>query len=183
MSSLQEQLLKAGLTTKQKARQANTDKRKNNKQQRSGVAVSASMQEQVRQELAQAKAAKAEKDAALNAQKKQQQLAKEQFLRIQQLLQHHQVKAIDGDLAFNFSHDNKVKKLFVNDKTQTALVQGRLAICAQQQQIYVVTAETAEKINGLDGSVVLVLNEKVETQDIAEDDPYAAYQIPDDLMW
>ena len=37
MASLQDQLLKAGLTTKQKARQANSDQRKKNKQKRSGV--------------------------------------------------------------------------------------------------------------------------------------------------
>jgi uncharacterized protein YaiL (DUF2058 family) len=29
---------------------------------------------------------------------------------------------------------------------------------------------------------VLVLNQAVETE-VKEDDPYAAYQIPDDLMW
>ena len=34
MASLQEQLLKAGLSTKQKARQANTDNRKKNKKKR-----------------------------------------------------------------------------------------------------------------------------------------------------
>jgi uncharacterized protein YaiL (DUF2058 family) len=37
MATLQDQLLKAGLTTKQKARQANADSRKKNKQKRSGV--------------------------------------------------------------------------------------------------------------------------------------------------
>ncbi len=39
MPSLQDQLLKAGLTTKQKARQANSDKRKKNKQKRRGAQV------------------------------------------------------------------------------------------------------------------------------------------------
>ncbi|MFT5719577.1 MAG: hypothetical protein ACI9T7_003792, partial [Oleiphilaceae bacterium] len=66
MASLQDQLLKAGLTTKQKTRQANVDKRKKNKQKRSGVQHGASLQEQVQQDLAKAKTDKQTKDNALN---------------------------------------------------------------------------------------------------------------------
>ena len=46
-----------------------------------------------------------------------------------------------------------------------------------------VTSETAEKVASLDGSIILVQNDKIETQEANEDDPYADYQIPDDLMW
>ena len=61
MASLQEQLLKAGLTTKQKARQANSDQRKKNKQKRSGVQHDLSLQEKVKQDLEANKAEKAKK--------------------------------------------------------------------------------------------------------------------------
>ncbi|MDC1256038.1 DUF2058 domain-containing protein, partial [bacterium] len=90
MASLQEQLLKAGLSSKQKARQANTDKRRKNKQQRSGVEVGTSMQDQVKNDLAKTQQQKADKDAALNAEKQQALAAKELQLRIKQILQHHQ---------------------------------------------------------------------------------------------
>jgi hypothetical protein len=183
MASLQDQLLKAGLTTKQKAQQANSDKRKKKKQQRSGVKVEASLQEQVKQDLAKIQAEKLAKDAELNALKKKQLEQKELQLRIQQILTHHQVKDIEGEIAYNFTHQNKVKKLFVNEKSQTALIKGRLSICALQDTIYVVTAETAEKVKTLDESVVLLLNDKVTEEETAEDDPYAEFQIPDDLMW
>ena len=92
MASLQEQLLKAGLTTKQKARQANTDTRKQNKQKRSGVAHGASLQEQVKQDLKVSKQEKYAKDLALNADKKQELAEKEQHLRMQQILQSHQTQ-------------------------------------------------------------------------------------------
>jgi uncharacterized protein YaiL (DUF2058 family) len=46
----------------------------------------------------------------------------------------------------------------------------------------VVNCEAAEKIRLRDAACVLVLNKAVEAE-VKEDDPYAEYQIPDDLMW
>ncbi|TRX57454.1 DUF2058 domain-containing protein [Thalassomonas sp. M1454] len=181
MASLQDQLLKAGLTTKQKAKQANSDKRKKNKQKRSGVEIEASLQEKVRADLAKQQAEKAAKDKALNDEKKQQLAAKELQQRILQILTHHSFSVM-GEIEFNFTQDGKIKKMLVDTPTQKALVNGRLAICGFEQKSYLVTAETAEKLATLDASIVLVSNEKVE-EDIDEDDPYAEYQIPDDLMW
>ena len=183
MASLQEQLLKAGLTTKQKTRQANADKRKKNKQKRSGVQHEASMQEKVKQELAKAKAEKQAKDNALNEQKKQQLAEKEQRLRIEQILIHHQVKGVDGENEYNYTFDNKIKKLSLDTITHKALINGRLSLCGLDDTTYIVTRETADKIATLDENVVLVQNDKVVDESPDEDDPYADYQIPDDLMW
>lgn len=183
MASLQEQLLKAGLTTKQKARQANTDKRKKNKQKRSGVDVGTSMQDEVKQDLAQQQAEKQAKDAALNAEKQQALAAKEQHQRILQILQHHHIKGVDGENVYNYTFDKKVKKLYVDNVTQQALIKGRLALCGLDDVTYIVTGETADKLAELDETVVLLKHDKVDEQQVEEDDPYAQYQIPDDLMW
>ncbi|SEK51498.1 hypothetical protein SAMN05216262_101546 [Colwellia chukchiensis] len=183
MASLQEQLLKAGLTTKQKARQANTDKRKSSKQKRSGVKVAASLQEQVKQELELAKQEKLARDTALNNEKKQALQAKEQRLRILQILQHHQVTNVSGDTEYNYTFNNKIKKLLLDEVSHKALVNGRLALCGMDDTTYIVTAETADKVASLDTRVVLVQNTKVDDESLADDDPYAEFQIPDDLMW
>jgi len=183
MASLQDQLLKAGLTTKQKARQANTDKRKKSKQKRSGVNVEASLQEKIKQDLVKQQEEKQAKDAALNAEKKQALAAKEQHLRMLQILQHHQLKRIDGENEYNYTFDNIIKKLFIDDKTHKAIVNGRLALCGLDDVTYVVTTETATKLAELDEKVILLQNDKSTDEDIDEDDPYAEYQIPDDLMW
>ncbi|TWX59554.1 DUF2058 domain-containing protein [Colwellia hornerae] len=183
MASLQDQLLKAGLTTKQKARQANTSQRKSNKQKRSGVSKDESLQEQVKQDLAKAQKEKLAKDTALNEEKKQQLANKEKMLRIQQILEHHQIKNVAGETEYNYTFNNKIKKLFVNAVTHRALVNGRLAVCGLTEQSYLVTAETAAKVATLDASVILVQNDKVESESIEADDPYADYQIPDDMMW
>ncbi|MGB1200641.1 DUF2058 domain-containing protein [Cognaticolwellia aestuarii] len=183
MASLQEQLLKAGLTTKQKARQANSDKRKKGKQKRSGVNVESSLQEQVKQDLELAKKEKLARDIALNNEKKQALLAKEQQLRILQILQHHQVTNVNGEAEYNYTFNNKIKKLFVDAITHKALVNGRLALCGVEDTTYIVTTETAEKVASLDEKVILVQNTKVVDEVVSDDDPYAEFQIPDDLMW
>ena len=183
MASLQDQLLKAGLTTKQKARQANTEKRKTNQQKKGGAKVEASLQEQVQLDLAKEKAAKIAKDIELNALKKSALIEKEKTNRILQILQHHFIKRCDGELAYNYTYNGKIKKLFVNVATQKALINGRLALCGLQDKTYIVTAETAEKIATIDESVILLINEKVVSESTNEDDPYAEFQIPDDLMW
>ncbi|TYK66347.1 DUF2058 domain-containing protein [Colwellia echini] len=183
MASLQEQLLKAGLTTKQKARQANTDQRKKNKQKRSGVAHDASLQEQVKQDLVLSKADKAAKDSALNEAKKIELANKEQQLRIKQILEHHHLKGVNGDTEYNYTFDNKVKKLALDASTHKALVNGRLALCGLNETTFIVTSETAAKIAELNKDIILVQNDKIESPEIDEEDPYADYQIPDDLMW
>ncbi|MCW8832746.1 MAG: DUF2058 domain-containing protein [Colwellia sp.] len=183
MPSLQDQLLKAGLTTKQKTRQANADKRKKNKQKRSGVQHDATLQEQVKQDLVKAQAAKQAKDNALNEQAKQQLAEKEQMLRIKQILVHHQIKNVDGDNEYNYTFNKKIKKLSLDTMTHKALVNGRLSLCGLDEITYIVTRETADKLAELDASIVLVQNDKVIEEKVDEDDPYADYQIPDDLMW
>jgi uncharacterized protein YaiL (DUF2058 family) len=183
MASLQDQLLKAGLTTKQKARQANSDKRKTGKQKRSGVKVDTSLQEQVKQELELAKKDKLAHDTALNNERKQTLAAKEQQQRILQILQHHQVSNVKGEAEYNYTFNSKIKKLFVDSVTHKALVNGRLALCGVSDTTYIVTTETAEKVASLDKTVILVQNTKVADEVIAEDDPYAEFQIPDDMMW
>lgn len=183
MASLQDQLLKAGLTTKQKTRQANVDKRKKNKQKRSGVQHGASLQEQVQQDLAKAQTDKVTKDNALNEQKQQQLADKEKVLRIKQILMHHQIKNVVGNNEYNYTFGTIIKKLPLDAVTHTALVNGRLALCGLDDVTYLVTRETAEKLSELDKRVVLVQNDKVLDEQVDEDDPYADYQIPDDLMW
>jgi len=183
MASLQDQLLKAGLSTKQKARQANSDKRKKNKQKRSGVAIEKTLQEQVKQDLEKDKQDKFAKDIALNEDKKQQLAEKENVLRIQQILQHHQIKNAKGESEYNYTFNSRIKKLLVDSVTHRALVNGRLAVCGLGDTSYLVTAETAEKVARLDAKVILVQNDKVESEVVEDDDPYADYQIPDDLVW
>ncbi len=60
---------------------------------------------------------------------------------------------------------------------------GRLAIVKLDENYEAVSSEVAEKISLRDAASVIVLNEQnINTKDDSED-PYADYQVPDDLMW
>ncbi len=143
----------------------------------------ASLQEQVKQDLEKTRLEKQAKDSALNEEKKQQLALKEQTLRIQQILAHHQLKGVNGESEYNYTFGSKIKKLLVDAVTHKALVNGKLALCGIDDITYLVTSETAAKVAELDNSVVLVQNDKLVSETPDEDDPYADYQIPDDLMW
>jgi hypothetical protein len=54
-------------------------------------------------------------------------------------------------------------------------------IVCQGEAIELVPRTIAEKIAERDPSIVVTVNRSATA--IAEDDPYAAYQVPDDLMW
>jgi hypothetical protein len=62
------------------------------------------------------------------------------------------------------------------------LSKGLIAIVKLNNQYELVPAAVAEKISQRDEQVVLVKN-KPGKDAVAADDPYADYQIPDDLMW
>lgn len=61
------------------------------------------------------------------------------------------------------------------------LSNGWLAIVRHGGGYEVIPREAALKIQERDASRIVLLNTHVEEPDA--DDPYAAYQIPDDLMW
>lgn len=96
-------------------------------------------------------------------------------------MEHHNQDAIRGDVTFNFTYQNKVKELDVNAQTQQALAKGRLAICVLEDKFYVLQDEPARKIAEVDEKYIVFHVEDNQQGD--EDDPYADFEVPDDLMW
>jgi len=62
------------------------------------------------------------------------------------------------------------------------IISGRLAIVKFGQYYEVVSAEVAEKIKSRLAASVIVLNDSAPVAE-NKDDPYAGYEVPDDLMW
>jgi len=179
--SLQDQLLKSGLTNKSKANQSKKEKYKQSKEQRNSKIVQTD--EVIL--LAQKKQAEQKaKDQALNLQRKEQADKKALLAQINQLIKLNIQPKAKGDegVAYNFTDDNKVKRLYVTEALLKGISQGRLAIVSYAEAYEVVPKPIAEKIMQRDASVVILLNNPSE-EVIAEDDPYADFQIPDDLMW
>lgn len=180
MGSLQDQLLGMGLTDEKTAKKNKKEKAKQDRMARKN-------QIEVKDETAaaakKARQEKAQRDRELNAQRKAEAEQKEIAAQIKQLIETNRINRKNCELDYNFTDGTAIKKLKVNDEIQRQLGSGRLAIVKLGDSYDVVPFPVAEKIATRDDSYVVVLNEKSASDDIAEDDPYAEYQIPDDLMW
>ncbi|MGZ8171872.1 MULTISPECIES: DUF2058 domain-containing protein [Methylobacter] len=177
--SLQEQLLKSGLVSSAQAKSVKSDKRKQTQQQRkNGVAVVDEAKE-----LAQkAQAEKIERDRELNQLRQQQDEQKQLAAQIKQIIELNRLPRDTEGLAYNFTDNNKVKRLYVSESMRDQIAEGRLAIVKLGTSYEVVAAEVARKIQARDAASVVIFNELNKAADAA-DDPYAAYQVPDDLIW
>lgn len=176
-NSLQDQLMKAGLADKKKARRAKQAKREDaNRAKRGEIELEDPAQRARRQ-----RAEQAERDRALERERQEQQREKEIAAQIRQLIESHRLERDDADHAYQFVQDKKIKKITVTARQQDQLARGLIAIAALGERYELVPAPIAEKIRQRDEAMVVVLNEKGAGTD--KDDPYADYPIPDDLMW
>ena len=177
--TLQEQLLKSGLVSAAQAKSAKSDKRKQTQQQRkNNVEVVDEAKELAQKALAE----KIERDRELNLLRKQQEDQKQLAAQVKQLIELNRQPRDDQGLAYNFTDNNKIKKLYVSEAMREQIAQGRLAIVKLGQQYEVVSAEVAGKIKARDEASVIVFNEQ-NKEAVDVEDAYAAYQVPDDLMW
>lgn len=175
--TLQEQMLKAGLVTSKKMAKVQRTAKKSRVQAR-----------EAREAVEENKKAQLERDKQLNEQQKQAALSKEYKAQVKQLIEMNRIVLAKGDIGFNFTDGNLIKKILVDKATQTQLINGRLAIARllienrEECEYAIIPASVADKIAQRDaGSIVLHSSLSQEEQD--EDDPYADFKVPDDLMW
>jgi uncharacterized protein YaiL (DUF2058 family) len=161
--SLQEQLLKAGLTSKNKAHKVKHDKRK----------------QTIKQQKNKAKAEQLEKDKLLNAELNKEAEKKQITGQINQLINLHKLAKNDDGVAFNFTDNNKIRSVYVSEALRESLVKGTAVIVKFVKSYEVVPAPIAGKIELRDKSRVIYLADKAS----GNDDEYAGFEVPDDLMW
>ncbi|WP_375171589.1 DUF2058 domain-containing protein [Marinobacter sp.] len=178
MASLQDQLLKAGLADEKKAKAIRSEKRKQRKTQPKGTTQVSEAEFNARK----AREEKAERDRELNRQRQQEAEKKAIQAQIRQLVDTNRLDRSRGETSYQFVHDKKIKKIFVDDTMVDQLSRGRLAIVFVNDNYEIVAEGVARKIMERDEQAVVVLHDR-KAEDTGEDDPYAGYEIPDDLMW
>jgi uncharacterized protein len=178
MVSLQEQFLKAGLVDKTKVKLANQDKSKQKKVERRTGTQSV---DEARLAALETQRKNAERARELNAQRDAAATQKAIVAQIAQMVQQNRQSKGAGDIAYNFTHNNKIERIYVSAAVQAHLIAGRLVIVCLGGVVELVPRVIADKIAERDASIVVRVN-KTSTE-VDEDDPYAAFQIPDDLMW
>ena len=73
--------------------------------------------------------------------------------------------------------------MYVSETMRDQIIRGKLAVVRLGASYEVVSSEVAKKISLRDAASVIVHNELTGLSVDNNDDPYAGYQIPDDLMW
>ena len=181
MASLQDQFLKAGLIDKNKVKQANQDKSKQKKDERRTGTHSV---DEARLAALETQRKNAERARELNAQRDAGATHKAIEAQIAQMVQQNRQSKGAGDIAYNFTrvqaNVSKIERLYVSAAVQAHLAAGRLVIVCQGGSTELVPRIIADKIAERDATLVVRVNKA--SAEIDADDPYAAFQIPDDLM-
>lgn len=176
--SLQDQLLNAGLSNDTKAKQVRAEKRKQTKQQRKNKVE---VVNEAKISLQESKAKQVEKDKQLNEKRNQDAEQKQIANQIIHLINLNKLPKNEEGSAYNFTDNNVVKTIYIDNGCRNNIIIGRLAIVKSKKNYEIVPVEVAKKIEQRDEQAIIVLFSDTSTS--TEDDEYAGYEIPDDLMW
>ncbi|KOO05531.1 DUF2058 domain-containing protein [Vibrio nereis] len=169
--TLQEQMLKAGLVNEKKLKKAKKGSKKSRVQAR-----------EVKAAVEESKRLQQERDKELNTQQKEQRLTKEIQAQIKQLIEMNKLELTDGDIKYNFTDGTLVKSLYVPSLIRDQLAKGILSIARYEETYVVIPSSVAKKIAQRDENAIIEQNES-DSDSFDEDDPYADFVVPDDLMW
>ena len=175
-NALQAQLLKAGLVDNKKAKKLS---KQAVHEKRTGDGTEAEIKAKIEQDKQQ----KMAKDQAIEQEKKAALQEKELKAAIMQMISQHKIRDTDGDAVYQFIDDSKIKKVYLNQQIYNALVAGSLVIARENDSYAFLPKALAERINTKMQGFIIVNNSEKNEEITDEEDPYAAYVIPDDLMW
>lgn len=185
-SSLQQQLLKKGLIDNKKANAISKEKynalknknRKNSNATDKNHSAALTASEQARR-------AQKARDRELNMQHQKQADKKALAAQIIQIIEQYKVDRDNADIEYNFNDANIVKKIPVSKNVSKEISRGRLCIVRLGQSYEVVPRPIADKILERDADAVVVANQNDSNPKDSDsnDDYYAQFEIPDDLIW
>ena len=171
--SLQDQLLKAGIASKKQANQAKAEKRK-----KKGKKPSSDNQSVAQAQL---KADKKANDQQLNLVREQQKALKANLSQARQIIESNRVEIPrKSEIKHQFSHLKFVKTILIDKGIQAQLFRGQLTIVFMDEKYWLIPTLQAHRLHALQSEWGGELPKK---EVLEEDDPYADYEIPDDLMW
>lgn len=179
--SLQEQLMGSGLIDKKKAKSIQKEKRIERKQLPKGHAPGdedKELLEKLRQE-------KIEKDKELNRKRMEELEKKSIKAQVKQLIKTNEIRRVVGEVAFQFTDNKKIKRIYLAQEQYDHLTRGLLAIATVSEEYILLPKKVAKKVMERDAQAICYLYEKEQSkeQELEEDDPYKGFEIPDDLMW
>ena len=182
-NSLREQMLKAGLVDEKQAKKAGQEVRKSRKSKRKSGKAPAPDETKLRLEAE--RQAKADRDRELNRAREEERRERETQAQVRQIVERHRIERDEGDVTFSFQDGATVRSLKLSQTQRDALVAGSLAVVTGADAFELIPGPIAERIatRAPDAIACWHKPERSADEPIDEDDPYAGYEVPDDLMW
>ena len=178
-NSIQDQLMKSGLANKKQEVRAKKAKNTREKMQRKGHEVVDEAKELARR----SEAEKVARDRALNRARTEEAERRAVAAQIRQIVELNRVTE-RGEVEFRFTEGSAIRTLMLREPQRRALVAGSLAVVSLDGRHDIVPRKVAEKIAERDAAAVVLCNERAgEPESAQEEDEYAGYEVPDDLMW
>lgn len=183
MSSLREQLLKAGLVSEEQVKKDETNKRKQTHKVKKNKKLAKQENQKQRAEQAQKAQQQTEqrdRDRVLNLQRDAKQKRRDELARIRQLISQHRQNDADAELPYNFQSGKVVRKVRVTAQQQKQLGAGRLGIIRNPQDEFdfvLLPRDAVLKISAIEARSLVLLYDEGESSD---DDDWGDWEWPAD---
>jgi len=179
-NSLQEQLLKAGVADKKQAKKAKAAKHQaqSKKGKKGGQAPDVNEAALAAQK---AMEEKVERDRLLNQQRKAEAEQRALAAQVRQLIEQNRVERNENGEPYHFQDGKALRSIPVSPAQRDLLARGKLDIVSDGDAYALVPAEVGDKIRDRIPERVMARPKAEDKLDA--DDPYAGYEVPDDLMW
>jgi hypothetical protein len=190
--SLKDQLVKAGLVSADRARkverQARAEKqaRRNTRSPPGASAAEASVAAEARERARELQREKAERDRALARAANDKAAAKALRAEIKQIILQNDQRSktmSDDDVAYNFLHGKRVKRIYVPEAQRDQISNGSLVIVNNDGNYHLLPKAAAEKVRTRDPKRIIVAHDGAASEPDSEDEYYARFRVPDDLDW
>lgn len=180
LNPLQEQLLKAGLAKKSKV--AEVARQQTKARQGKAPPTDAGIQ----REAERARLDKIERDRALEAERKAKARDVELQSQARQIIQDKKVPR-SGESEYRFTADGAIRTLLVNDDLRKKLSSGALVIARLGDRYELLPRGAGDKVRERAPEMIVLDHgqpgEAPPAGSSEDDEYYAQFKVPDDLMW
>jgi len=175
--SLQDQLRKTGLAGDKQGKKSKWGKvsRQNKKERQQQP-----QQTEAQKAAAKAQAEKAARAEALNREKKAEAERRAMLAEIRQIVESNAIALPEDGKPYHFTDHGKVRSIPVTERLRDQLARERCQIVHLDDQYRVVPQVAADKIRQRDPDAVI---ENQTSSSESDDEYYAQFKVPDDLVW
>ena len=176
----QDQFLKLGLVDK---KQVNKSKKKQHKKKKQQAGKKEPAVDENALLVQQKNEKKRARDQELNRQREEKLKKREQMGAAKQIVEQNCIQKDKNGVAYRFTDNKKIQRVFVSEEVAEKLAKGVLAIVRIAQEYEVVPKDAAIKVEKIGIGAFVFIAESSGGDDTDPDDPYAEYKVPDDLVW